>query len=178
MKQETRKKIFKNYLIVGLSIILTIFVMTYLVTWYAEKSQQTKRLTIADTMFSELNSNDLNNYLVENPNVLIYIGSSVEDKLVFENNLKELVNDYYLKDMFVYLDTAKINDDTFYTDVYKNLFSEELKKEMALFTGYTNIIYVVDGEFQTALYLSKTEPKATDVKDFLEENEIILVNND
>ncbi len=177
--KENELRIIKpiNYFYVGCIILITFIGMTYFVMWYANTKNQKQDITLATQIFFQINSNELDNYLVENPNALIYISASNEDHLTFEYELQTLVNNYYIKDHFVYLDLAKIDNTSFYNHVYKDLFSKNLKKQMASFTSYTNIIYIADGKIEELLYNSKQEPNIKDVKNFLVKKGVIS-NND
>jgi hypothetical protein len=166
-----------NYLWLGIIIIVTFFAMTEFIMWYADTKKEVKDLSIATQIFSQINSNEVDNYLIENPNAFIYIASSMEDNLAFEQDLQTLINKYYLKDHFVYLDIANITDASFYNNLYKNSFGEDLKKELSSFTGYTNIMYIVDGKVVDLLYEKKQQPNIKDVKKFLIDKGIALVDD-
>jgi hypothetical protein len=178
-KEKVAKKVIplKNYFILASILLVTFVVTTYLIILYANNMNEDKTLSIAKDIFSEINSNEISNYLLENPNTVIYIANSNEDNLAFEEDLKDLVLAYYIKDKVVYLDTSKIEDNKFYVNAYQHYFSEDLKKQVSLFDNYTNMIYIADGKIEGILYPTKKEPNVLDVKSFLIKNDVIIEND-
>ena len=100
----------KNYLILAIVIILTCFLMYYLYMWYDAYMDNKLNKPILDKYMEVINYNELDNYLVENTNAIVYV-SILEDSDIrsFEKKFKALFKQ------------QKINRDILYMDITNDL---------------------------------------------------------
>ena len=102
----------KNYILLAVVLIITIILVIYFYMWY-ETYEETKLTTpIMDEYMQVVNYNELNNYLVENKNSVIY-SSVLSNKEIrnFEMKFKKLIIDNSLKGDILYLNlTSEIKD--------------------------------------------------------------------
>lgn len=112
MKKE-REIAFKNYIILALVLIITIIGVIYIFMWYSSKEKSKLELPILDDYIMPINYNELNDYIVENKDAVIYTSvlNDVNIRL-FENKFKNLIIKNNLNSSILYLDlTNEIKDD-------------------------------------------------------------------
>lgn len=111
MKKE-REIAFKNYIILALVLIITIIGVIYIFMWYSSKEKSKLELPILDDYIMPINYNELNDYIVENKDAVIYTSvlNDVNIRL-FENKFKNVIIKNNLNSSILYLDlTNEIKD--------------------------------------------------------------------
>ncbi len=111
MKKE-REIAFKNYIILALVLIITIIGVIYFFMWYSSKEKSKLELPILDDYIMPINYNELNDYIVENKDAVIYTSvlNDVNIRL-FENKFKNVIVKNNLNSSILYLDlTNEIKD--------------------------------------------------------------------
>ncbi|UKI27571.1 MAG: hypothetical protein L6V91_02915 [Bacilli bacterium] len=104
--------LFKNYIILALVLIITIIGVIYIFMWYSSKEKSKLELPILDDYIMPINYNELNDYIVENKDAVIYTSvlNDVNIRL-FENKFKNVIIKNNLNSSILYLDlTNEIND--------------------------------------------------------------------
>lgn len=113
MKKNNGREIpLKNYIILGLVILLTLGLVYYFYLWYITYEESKLSETIMDRYLEVINYNELNDYIVENRNAMIYT-SVLEDNNIrkFEIKFKNIVVKNALKDKILYMDMTDIFKD-------------------------------------------------------------------
>lgn len=113
MKKNNGREIpLKNYIILGLVILLTLGLVYYFYLWYITYEESKLNETIMDRYLEVINYNELNDYIVENRNAMIYT-SVLEDNNIrkFEIKFKNIVVKNALKDKILYMDMTDIFKD-------------------------------------------------------------------
>ena len=113
MKKNNGREIpLKNYIILGLVVLLTLGLVYYFYLWYITYEESKLNETIMDRYLEVINYNELNDYIVENRNVMIYT-SVLEDNNIrkFEIKFKNIVVKNALKDKILYMDMTDIFKD-------------------------------------------------------------------
>lgn len=113
MKKNNGREIpLKNYIILGLVVLLTLGLVYYFYLWYITYEESKLNETIMDRYLEVLNYNELNDYIVENRNAMIYT-SVLEDNDIrkFEIKFKNIVVKNALKDKILYMDMTDIFKD-------------------------------------------------------------------
>ena len=113
MKKNNGREIpLKNYIILGLVVLLTLGLVYYFYLWYITYEESKLNETIMDRYLEEINYNELNDYIVENRNAMIYT-SVLEDNNIrkFEIKFKNIVVKNALKDKILYMDMTDIFED-------------------------------------------------------------------
>lgn len=111
MKKE-REIAFKNYIILALVLIITIIGVIYIFMWYSSKEKSKLELPILNDYIMPINYNELNDYIVENKDAVIYTSvlNDVNIRL-FENKFKNVIVKNNLNSSILYLDlTNEIKD--------------------------------------------------------------------
>ena len=111
MKKE-REIPFKNYIILALVLILTIIGVIYIFMWYSSKEKSKLELPILDDYIMSINYNELNDYIVENKDAVIYTSVLNDINIrLFENKFKNVIVKNNLNSSILYLDlTDEIKD--------------------------------------------------------------------
>lgn len=113
MKKNNGREIpLKNYIILGLVELLTLGLVYYFYLWYITYEESKLNETIMDRYLEVINYNELNDYIVENRNAMIYT-SVLEDNNIrkFEIKFKNIVVKNALKDKILYMDMTDIFKD-------------------------------------------------------------------
>ena len=113
MKSEELRKIPKrNYFILAAVIVVTIFLLCYFYMWYDAYKEKKLNMRILDSYLEIINYNELDDYIVENPNSVIYV-SVLENTDIreFEKQLKKMLKSNEIKRDMLYMDiTDEIKD--------------------------------------------------------------------
>ena len=91
MKKE--KEIpFKNYIILAVILIFTILLVVYLFNWQSIYQKNKLQEPILDKYLMVINYNELDDYLVENKEAIVYVSVLNDEKIrMFENKFKNLI---------------------------------------------------------------------------------------
>ena len=162
----------RNYIILGILIIATVVLTFYFVSWYeASKEYRQNNSVIADIL-PKITIEDIDNYLLDNPNTVIYMASSTDENIKdFEKQFKKLLVQEEISDSIVYIDTNSIVDNN-YQPLVKRLSDTLTKKNVSL-DNKTNLLIVRDGEIIDILYKDNTAINESDVEHFLDVYEVL-----
>ena len=91
-KVELRVVPKKNYLILGIILIVSFLLVYYLYMWVDVYNESKLNKPILDKYMEVINYNELDNYLVESPNAIIYV-SVLENTEIrdFERKFKSIL---------------------------------------------------------------------------------------
>ncbi len=110
--EEKRKIPLKNYIILLVIVIATILLLHYFYRWFEVYNDTKLNRPILDKYMEVINYNELDNYLIENPNTIIYV-SVLEDAEIrnFEKKFKDVFKNGEIENNILYLDiTNDIKD--------------------------------------------------------------------
>ena len=136
-KVENRFIPLKNYYIAAFVLIAIILVTLYIFKWYEVKQSEKYResyLVSTETVTLEINEeNELKQVFLEAPEeYFVYIGyRNNKDVYNFEKDLKSIIEDYNLKDIFYYVDATDLMKDDNYIEMFNttlNLNSDKIEK--------------------------------------------------
>lgn len=133
----------KNYVIYGVFVVLTMMFVFYLGSWYQKTNASIKKEPMITTVLSEVKKNEFSNYLVENPNVILYVLKDIEEEE--QQVVKEVVTEYNLRDSFVFLQLESEE---------KEAFEKDYLNEMNF--SYPNLFVFEEGHFVTSFQDSYT----------------------
>ena len=144
----------KNYIILSCLIVGVVIVSLILSNIYKTTHKEEYAPVIKD-IITEIRYEDLDNYLQENLDVVLYINdSNVKSNIKFEKKLKKLITNNGLSRYFVYIEKDKD-----IIDKYK------LNSNTPTFIAYQNGVITE--------VLSKKNCTINDVEDFLIRNKVI-----
>ncbi len=159
--EKNRNIPFKNYILLAVTLILTIIVVVYFFVWHSNNEENNLKIPIMDKYLRVINYNELDDFLVENKDSVIYV-SKLNNKEIreFEKKLKLIINDYSLNNTILYLDLTDKNIDKLkledkninypavliykngkiisYFDIKKNNYNIKLLKEYLIEEGIIN----------------------------------------
>lgn len=109
----------KNYIILGVVIFVTMLILYYFYMWVDVYKESKINIPIMDKYMMVINYNELDNYLVENPNTIVYV-SVLEDERIrdFEKKLK------------VKYKNDEIDNDILYLNITDEIVNKNIKNEM------------------------------------------------
>lgn len=121
MKEEKNISL-KNYIILAIVLVLSIILVIYFYMWYSEVENSKINAPILDDYFSVINYNELDDYLVENKNVVLYV-SVLDDKVTrsFERKLEIALGKYSFNNDMLYMDLTKVKENN---NLYKSIINK------------------------------------------------------
>lgn len=165
----------KNYYILAIITIITIGLVFYLANWYRISQDNKPGETVLSGTVSEVKASELSNYLLDNPNKVVYFASSKDETNDdFEKELKKYLLKEEISDEFIYLDTSEVEDASFYNDFVDKYYDKELKNKNIALDYFPNMILVKEGKVKDVLIKYDTDIEIDDVKDFLNKHEVII----
>ena len=116
----------KSYVIYGVIVVITLLIVFYLNEWYkAYKVNELNESYIAKYV-NEVNYDEFNNYVLENPDGIIYIGiTNCEECINVEKKLYDVVNKNGLKDQLIFLNLTSVSRNNNYLNDVKNKYYSE-----------------------------------------------------
>ena len=118
----------KNYFILGIILVSSIFIVLYINKLYLSTKNNDN---ILNGFIKEIKIQEIDNYIIENPNFIIYLGYKNNDNKSFEKKFKKLVTKYDLQKDIVFIDISQFNDETF-NKFYKKYADKLLEKDSSL----------------------------------------------
>ena len=109
----------KNYIILGIVILITLCLLYYFYMWVDAYNETRLNRPILNKYMEVINYNELEDYLIENPNTLIYV-SVLEDNEIreFEKKFKNSLR------------SNKIDRDILYLDITSDIMDRDKKNDM------------------------------------------------
>ena len=105
-----KKGSFKSCLIILLTFLIGIGVCFYLFTWYKVIDNNKKNTPIIRGTLTEINDKELDNYLLENSNTVLYLCTSDSVRCRnYEKDFKKIINSKNLNDDIVYVNLTGVN---------------------------------------------------------------------
>lgn len=109
----------KNYIILGVIILVTLLLLYYFYMWVDLYKESRNNYPIMDKYMTVIYYNELNDYLVENPDTLVYVSVLEDDEIrEFEKKFKNKFRNNDIDIDMLYMDiTIWINDNKFIDEV-------------------------------------------------------------
>jgi hypothetical protein len=160
---------FKSYLILLFCFVVGIGLCIYVFSWYKVIDNNKKNIPIIRGTLTEINDKELDNYILENSDTVLYLCTSNNVRCRnYEKDFKKIINSKSLKDYIVYVNLTGIDQVKFV-----KRFNEKYSYKTSLKTSYPALIVFEDGEIVDLIEYSK-ENKLTSKKtiEFLENNKV------
>ena len=171
MKKNKERTIpIKNYLILGVILLLTIGLVYYFYLWYITYEESKLNTMMMDKYLQVINYNELNNYLVENKDAVIY-SSVLEDQKIrhFEKKFKNIIIKNSLNNDILYLDlTEELKDKNITKDIKEtyNINNQDI-------ANTPSIMIFKDGNLYSIYNIKDNNYNINNLVDYLEEEDII-----
>ena len=113
MSQKT-----KNKILFGFICVLTIFILFIAIKINSNRINNLSNVSYIGNYLQEIKYKDLDNFIVENPDVVIYVSNSSDnDSISFEKRLVKVIRKYNLENNIYYIN---INDTNIVDPIYEN----------------------------------------------------------
>lgn len=123
--EQKKKRI--NYIILAVITVVVIFACVYSIRLYKIHKENDLNIAILSEYLNEIKINELSDYLVENPDVFIYVCFSDSQKCRdFELEFRDYIVQYNLREHILYLNLKTIKDE--YKDTYEDKIKEYLQE--------------------------------------------------
>lgn len=145
MKEE-RNVPFRNYIILSLLLILSVIVVIYFYMWYGEFYNAKINMSIIDGHLNVINYNELDTYLIENKNVIVYASILYDEKSRnFEKKFIKVIDDYSLSNKIIYLDlTEQYKEKNLYNSIVDKYNLLDLPCIITFNNGIVDDIYSIE----------------------------------
>ena len=167
MKKEKNIPL-KNYIILAVVLILSIILVIYFYMWYNAYEESKLNTMIMDKYLQVINYNELNNYLVENKDAVIY-SSVLEDQKIrhFEKKFKNIIIKNSLNNDILYLDlTEELKDKNITKDIKETYNNQDI-------ANTPSIMIFKDGNLYSIYNIKDNNYNINNLVDYLEEEDII-----
>lgn len=149
-----------NY-IKALSLILfTIILIILIVNYYNSKKEYEDSMNITMSFLKTVDSSNIEEYLIENHDVIMYISNSEDANLKeYEETLKKLIIKKELEKNIIYFDTKDLSDE-YMKEFLQNYAVDNLKNVNII---EPNLFVFENGKIDTILYKDVQVLRATDI---------------
>ena len=144
--RESKNISFKNYIYLSIILVLSIIVVVYFYMWYSEFEDNRISTPIMDQYFSVINYNELDTYLVENKDVIVYV-SVLNNETIrnFEKKFGKVINKYSFNNNIIYLDlTDEYRDNKLYAIIKERYNSLDMPCIVIFKNGMVNDVYSIE----------------------------------
>ena len=131
MKNDELRKIpTKNYIILGVVILVTLFILYYFYMWVDVYKESKINIPIMDKYMTVINYNELDNYVVENPNTIVYVSVLEDDKIRgFEKQFKNKYRNNEIENDVLYMN---ITDDIRNTNIKEDMDDRYVLNDLSI----------------------------------------------
>ena len=166
MKKEKEIPL-KNYILLSIVLILTIVVVINLFLWKNTYEKSKLQTPILDDYLLVINYNELNNYLVENKDAIIYVSELNDESIrLFENKFKNIINKNNLNNKILYLDlTEELKENNIVKEINK-----KYGKEM---TEVPTIVIIKDGKISSSYNIKENNYNIKLLEKYLGKEDVI-----
>ena len=166
MKKEKEIPL-KNYILLSIVLILTIVVVIYFFLWKNTYEKSKLQTPILDDYLLVINYNELNNYLVESKDAIIYVSKLNDESIrLFENKFKNIINKNNLNNKILYLDlTEELKENNIVKEINK-----KYGKEM---TEVPTIVIIKDGKISSSYNIKENKYNIKLLEKYLEKEDVI-----
>ena len=131
-KEKLRDVPPRNYLYLSLILLGSLLLLSYTYSWYKTYNEGKINVSIMNEYLTVINYNELNNYIIENKDAIIYVSVLGNEEINrFEKKFKNIISDNNLKNNILYLDLTNENKEK----VTKSLQIEEKFPYLVVYTN-------------------------------------------
>lgn len=97
----------KNYFLLGVILLISIFLVYYFYLWFDTYEESKLNTPIMNDYLQVINYNELSSYLYENESTIVYVSVvGDEDIRDFEKKFKNTITKYSLKNKLLYMNVS------------------------------------------------------------------------
>ena len=159
----------KNYFILAFIFLIGIGLTMYFCKWYEVIDAEKKQTPVIRGIIPEISSQELDNYVLENPTALLYLCTSDNMKCRnFEKDFKKYIIKNAMENYIVYVNLTNVNQVKFVKE-----FNNNYEFKTKLTPNYPALIYFNDGKISDMIEgTSSNKLTLSKAKDFIEKNKI------
>lgn len=137
---------YKNYIILGVALLLTIVLAMYALKWYDVYKEAMKNKAIISDYISEIKLPELKTYISDKHNAVVYFGITDDSKCrSFERRFKDTISKYQLTEEVVYLSVNDLRGDNLAKDLDDTYGTEVLRSQKKVFNKVPALAIYVNG---------------------------------
>lgn len=104
----------KNYVILGILLISSVIIVLIINNWLSSLNEQEKEKSIVAEIIHEIKTDDIDDYMLENPDFIIYMASRDNcTNIKFEKKFKKFLIDNDLEKGTVFINLDEIDSKTY-----------------------------------------------------------------
>lgn len=164
MKEELRKVPFKNYVILGIIIVVSVLILYYFYLWVDAYNESKLNKPIMNKYMEVINYNELDTYLIENPDTIVYV-SILENKEIrdFEKKFKRVFKKKKILNDILYLDiTEEVKDEK-----TRNELKEKYNVSAVSILDVPVIIVIDNGSIKSVYDIDVNNYDIDKIKDYI-----------
>lgn len=97
---------FKNYIYLLLVVVVSIGILYYLYLWFIEYDKNKEYKSVLSNVLQVINDNELDSYIVENEDAIIYVGvSNVSKNRQYDKKVKKIIINNNLEKKILFLNS-------------------------------------------------------------------------
>ena len=168
-QEEKETKKINNYLLLLLLFAACVVVVLYVCKIYTVNKEEQLKVPIIRGYISEIYSEDLEHYVMDNPTTVLYLCVANDDSCrTFERSFKKFLRRKDYSNQIVYLNLTDVDQEQFVQE-----FNKKYHYKIELTTNYPAFVLFEDGEVKSILQGNENKPLTiTKLNHFLELNEI------
>lgn len=161
----------KNYILLAVILLLSIIIIIYFYIWHNTYEESKLTIPIMDKYMQVINYNELNDYLIENKDCIIY--SSVlnnQEIRNFEIKLKKVIVNKSLENNILYLDlTEELKNNNLKKEI-ENKYKDNNNNSLV---NVPSIAVFKSGTLESIYLISKNDYEIDPLVTYLKEEGII-----
>ena len=166
--EKKNKKLVRNYIITLILFIACFGLVLYLRELYRVNEAEQKKIPVIQGYISEIYSDDLEHYIMDNPNGVIYMCiANDENCRTFEREFKKLLKKDEYNDNLAYLNLMDVDQNKFLEE-----FNSKYIYKVKLSKDYPAFVLFEEGKVKSILQDKSRKLDIVKVKHFLELSEI------
>ena len=159
----------KNYFILAFIFLIGIGLTIYFCKWYEVIDTEKKQTPVIRGVIPEISSQELDNFVLENPTTVLYLCTSDNMKCRnFEKDFKKYIIKESMENYIVYVNLTNINQVKFVKD-----FNNNYEYKTKLTPNYPALIYFNDGKISDMIEgTNSNKLTLSKAKDIIRKNKI------
>lgn len=170
MNKKNNKIPTKNYIIIGMLFLISFVLILLGGKWYKNYRQYQLTIPVISGYINEVGEQEIDNYLLENNDTMIYIGKSDDNNCrSLEKDLKKFIKKHNLREKIIYIDLNKVNNKDSFIEKFNNKYATNEKIDK-----YPTFIIIENSKILDLV--SKTKAQGLyigDIEQLLDEYELL-----
>lgn len=172
MSKENKTIKPKNYIILGVTIIITVIAVFYMRSWYITTKEYYATNSVMLDAINEINVEELDNYILENPKFILYVSSGQNGNIKsFEKQMKKIVVDEELENITLYLNSDNTNMEQLKQKLNKIVDNENINKKINRDSAVS--IYIIENGKMTRAIINAEKSSPNQIKKLLQKYGVI-----